>query len=442
MNTANCYLVNAAGYYSLPLVYGNAVKKGEQNAAAYTNTTSVTGNNILKTFVNHRGEGITSAYIYKNDGCQPKDACLVWQDEKDLVTNIRLSDNGENLLFDVKKENIKQGNAVVAVRDNSGQIMWSWHIWVTDLKLGSGDIDVTNSKKKTFTFMSQNIGTCSPTTTSYEGRSVQIRFKQNETGITRVATIIQRPDEILSDPGNQPYYQFGRKDPMPPYNEKGDKTIYVTDDQYKFTTEDSQRSLDWSIQNPNRYIAAGNTDWCRQSYTNLWSANNNAYEKSTSPTDDVGQKTIYDPSPVGYCVPPSGAFTGFIKEISNNNEKTDLENDINTPFTSFEDAVTHKGWLFYCKPMTKDEISGVWKKDETSGTIHFAGTGYRRYDTGSGSGYYNQATWAWSSIPTSTQQVHILFAGYYEYKKDHRVNPLYGVVKTFGCIVRPVRENL
>ncbi len=36
MNTANCYLVHAAGYLLLPLVYGNAIKDGATNAAAYT----------------------------------------------------------------------------------------------------------------------------------------------------------------------------------------------------------------------------------------------------------------------------------------------------------------------------------------------------------------------------------------------------------------------
>ncbi|MDY5237317.1 hypothetical protein, partial [Bacteroides helcogenes] len=34
-NTANCYVVSASGYYSFPLVYGNAIKDGTTNTLAY-----------------------------------------------------------------------------------------------------------------------------------------------------------------------------------------------------------------------------------------------------------------------------------------------------------------------------------------------------------------------------------------------------------------------
>ena len=37
--TANCYMVQTAGDYKLPLVYGNAIKDGQTNAAAYTGVT-------------------------------------------------------------------------------------------------------------------------------------------------------------------------------------------------------------------------------------------------------------------------------------------------------------------------------------------------------------------------------------------------------------------
>ena len=51
--TANCYMVHTAGDYKLPLVYGNAIKAGETNAAAYT---GVTGNSkATATFPRHDG---------------------------------------------------------------------------------------------------------------------------------------------------------------------------------------------------------------------------------------------------------------------------------------------------------------------------------------------------------------------------------------------------
>ena len=72
-NTANCYVVNGSGTYLLPLVYGNAVKNGDPNPAAYTSTKS--GTNILTGFVNHLDDGISDPYIYNNPGCTPAAAC-------------------------------------------------------------------------------------------------------------------------------------------------------------------------------------------------------------------------------------------------------------------------------------------------------------------------------------------------------------------------------
>lgn len=85
-NTANCYVVSAPGYYCFPLVYGNAIKNGTTNTSAYTS--NKTGSNILKTFINHTGDPITSPYI-KNNNCQPSKAELVWQDAPGLVTDIK-----------------------------------------------------------------------------------------------------------------------------------------------------------------------------------------------------------------------------------------------------------------------------------------------------------------------------------------------------------------
>ena len=62
MNTANCYIVNAPGTYSLPLVYGNAIKNGNANPEAYTQPLS----QFSGKFVNHRNVAITDPYIYNN----------------------------------------------------------------------------------------------------------------------------------------------------------------------------------------------------------------------------------------------------------------------------------------------------------------------------------------------------------------------------------------
>lgn len=147
-NTANCYVINAPGKYSLPLVYGNAVKDGATNDSAYTSQAS--GNNVLQTFINHTGNAITDPYIYNNADCEPDNATLVWQDSPELVTNIALSSDKHSLVFEVPQASIAQGNAIVAVRNASDQIMWSWHIWVTDYVPGlEPTVEMTYDPAKT-----------------------------------------------------------------------------------------------------------------------------------------------------------------------------------------------------------------------------------------------------------------------------------------------------
>ena len=58
-STANCYVVREAGQYKFPLVYGNAIKNGKVNTAAFTNN----GGAYSHDFVDGRGEAISGPYV-------------------------------------------------------------------------------------------------------------------------------------------------------------------------------------------------------------------------------------------------------------------------------------------------------------------------------------------------------------------------------------------
>ncbi len=62
MWTANCYMIQKAGKYKLPLVYGNAIKNGADNTTAYKpgGTTSA---NYCANFVNHANKAISAPWI-------------------------------------------------------------------------------------------------------------------------------------------------------------------------------------------------------------------------------------------------------------------------------------------------------------------------------------------------------------------------------------------
>ena len=432
-NTANCYVINAPGQYSLPLVYGNAIKNGSTNASAYTSSAS--GANVLQKFINHTGNAITDPYIYNNANCTPDNATLIWQDSPELVTNVALSSDKHSITFDVNQATIAQGNAIVAVRNASNQIMWSWHIWVTDYVPGLAadkdeslrDKSVTNYQGLQYTFMPVNLGWCDGTSASYAGRSVKVRFTQAETGATQVIEITQTPYSV-STGGNAPFYQWGRKDPMLPstgsgatnktwYNAEGTSSTTLTT--ANWTTNDA--TITNGILNPGAFCTNNYMDY--KYYYNLWSSDNTV----TTANDNAVIKTIYDPSPVGYHLPPSNAFTGFTYN-GNNISGSYYGSQYNSPYVSADDFTTNGGWIFYCNKM-----NGASSYDPAGGTIFYPASGYR-YSSSGALYYVGSYGYYWSAVPLSTSNGRSLYFG------STRVYPLSNGSRSSGFAVRPVQE--
>ena len=455
MNTANCYVINAPGRYSLPLVYGNAVKNGTTNSSAYTSTAS--GSNVLQTFVNHLDAPITDPYIYNNADCTPDNAVLLWQDEQNLVTDVALSSDGKSLTFEVGAATIKQGNALVAVRDASNRIMWSWHIWVTDFVPGlpptvtpryepsetQRDKVVTNLQGVKYTFMGVNIGWCDAETTTYDARSVKVRFTQTTTGVTQVITLTQA-SHTTSDSGfgNQTYFQFGRKDPMLPgvTSASGsvvDKDCY-SDSGYTFDKSGIiPVSIATSILNPHVFYSNDidnnpyyDRDWCATLYNNLWDAD----YTGTTENDNTVVKTIYDPSPSGYCLPAPNAFAGLTYD-GNTCEFSNFATQLNSPYPSYTDFETKYGWTIYCNKM-----SGEGSYDASGGVIFYPVTALRD-SYGYGKAYNLSSSgdglcWTAETSSRCGNDVGYLLCFYSE-----EVKPDDCLDRAIGCAVRPVREK-
>ena len=355
VNTANCYLVHAPGTYSFPLVYGNAIKDGQTNTSAYTSTAS---GNVLTPFINHTGAGIANPYI-KDNNITLTEAKLLWQDVEGMIDESSVKIDGNNLTFRVTNS-IDYGNAVLAVFDNAGTIAWSWHIWATDYDPyaagGTKTVQNRTAPNTTYDFMTQNLGWCPGP--KYEARSQHLLLTEAGTGADIVVTVEQT---AYTDPGNNTYYQWGRKDPMPGAV-LGNNNTYVNKTTYGPTeyiwpstsnTPGSTRTFASTdiaeyIKNPYKFCTTNGMD---SQYYNLWSANNSANVVNTEPV----VKTIYDPCPAGFCTPPSGAFTGFTGTSGNN-----------------VSGAWDNGWNFFC---------GL---DKTGETIYFPALGARGSRYGSG----------------------------------------------------------
>lgn len=150
--TANCYVVGAAGGYSL-----DATVMG--NGAAGATFGGVTFADFKATLA-------------------PVSARVVWMTEKSLVRSLSI-ENGR-LKF-VVPEPFRAGNALIAACDAEGGILWSWHIWLTDADLGAS----LQTYGDGFVLMDRNLG-------ALAGRP---------TGEADVETFGL-------------YYQWGRKDPF------------------------------------------------------------------------------------------------------------------------------------------------------------------------------------------------------------------------------------
>ena len=197
--TANCYVVSAAGTYQLPLVYGNAIKNGSNNSAAYQG------------FKDYLDRAISSPRITGADN-----AVLVWSDGFFMFKDIHLDATKENLVFTIDSNYMQQANAVLAVRDASNRIMWSWHIWVTERPVYTErhilqDLFVDSN---TYELMQCNLGWVDGKMVYYNQRDLTFRFTQAGSGRTDELIVRQEGETFDYKDVGSTYYQWGRKDPL------------------------------------------------------------------------------------------------------------------------------------------------------------------------------------------------------------------------------------
>ena len=339
--TANCYMVHKAGDYKLPLVYGNAIKAGAANTVAYNPGEKTTTNPYCANFVNHAGEAINAPWITKSTsgegvnkgmGITVTQAELLWQDAQGLVTAVDI--DGDYLTLTVGKNAAAQeGNAVVAAKDGEGNIVWSWHIWVT---------------KQTFATLTEvNTGSH-----AYQLTPVNLGWVGDATsGATGYCT----------------FYQWGRKDAFIPGTGDGNTNHTVYDINNApvsgiSNSSDNSMTIGGNIQQPTvhnqNYTTKGP---CDTQYYNMWDAQQTSNAKNTAAAT---VKTVYDPCPPGFCVPTSGLYNYIASqpEFAFNNGYT-YNNDVFFPASGYRDGGSGAlgsvgGWSYYWSATPYDGSKG------------------------------------------------------------------------------------
>jgi len=398
-NTANTYVVRAAGTYCIPLVYGNGIKNSKENAQAYTRQ----GSTYTAAFVNHLGNAITSPYIEKNSGCEAGSVGLLWQTGTGLISAITLEPGTDcrYIRFTAGSIPATNGLAIIFVKDLSGKIMWSWTLWLTTDNLDFETIQ--NHTDVDYEMMPEALGTI---------------WNADRTRCVN------------------PHFQWGRKDPMCPpsaYNSNSNMSLYDIDgNAYSgwgvLGTDGDQlatKTVANAIQNPNLFFTrydSTNHNWNNLAwFNNFWAANITG-SGDLADNQDTAIKTIYDPCPPFTMLPAGRAWTGFTTDGGNHGDS--LYQYFNVVDKNGSGDIS-----------SADFTNGWWFKKNASDDVgtYYPASGYRYYGSGGlfgvgSDGYY------WSFAPYS--QTGARYLGF----DSGGVGPLGGGGRAGGFSVRPAKE--
>lgn len=218
----------------------------------------------------------------------PASAKLLWVTAKGGVGHVSLEDG--NIYFaTADEETLTEANALVAALDDDDNILWSWHIWCTDL-----DLTVDAVEFGGMTVMNRNLGAFDTSDASAE--------------------------EALASYGL--LYQWGRKDPFVSGKEWDSTTqypMYDAKDKYvEFSAEETSATIgkiEYATANPTVFIKGtkdSDFDWLFAARNNtLWG---NAYTGTSGVTAEKGTKSIYDPCPAGWMVAPPKTWASFTED--------------------------------------------------------------------------------------------------------------------------------
>lgn len=275
--TANCYVVREAGIYKFPLVYGNAIKSGAINSAAYTNN----GGSNSHDFVEGNGTKITSPYIENISG-EVASVQLSIIDEPVAFYNPTIVEgsNCRYVQFEVPVVPATGANGIISIKNKSGVIVWNWHIWVWSHDLAP--VTITNSTGVNYNILPVNLAS------TYDSDGVHIKNW---------------------------FYQFGRPTPVlgpESYKSNTNMTSYGA---LALSVKSMAANIQTGIQNPNIVYYSNNStsqnlNWFTTNSSktfNLWDAS----QTTTGRSDNSVVKTVYDPCPVGFHIPNGNTFSYF-----------------------------------------------------------------------------------------------------------------------------------
>ena len=217
---------------------------------------------------------------------------LIWESDLGVIKYIDMQDGVASFYIQpVLNENdeptdmVRPGNALIGAYDADDNLLWTWHIWITNSDPTTDTITIGDN-----TLMNINLGA-----------------NLNSNGE-------KSSSKIFESYGL--YYQWGRRTPFigPEtwnFQLNNDKTIYTAkgyERKPKYEASSAEcGTVEWANNNP-MYIITGNKencyDWLYEGHEALWSANS---------------KSEHDPCPAGWRIPDSSIYANLtISDVDDN----------------------------------------------------------------------------------------------------------------------------
>ena len=267
--SANCYIVSNAGLYKFKTVKGNSAEPA--------------------------GNATSASILWESFGTS------VTPNVGDLIKSVAYKDG--YIAFQTA-EVFKEGNALIAAKNAEGTVLWSWHIWLTDLP--EGQVYYNNAG----TMMDRNLGATSATPGDVGALGLMYQWGRKEPfmGSSSISSSIVAESTIIW-----------------PNSVKSDE-IYGT--------------IEYATANPTTFIVynSNNYDWY---YTGDNSSDNTRWTESCSP------KSIYDPCPSGWRVPDGGSNGVWAKALGSDSYVEDYPFDVKNKGIDFSGRFGPAATIWY-----------------------------------------------------------------------------------------------
>lgn len=437
--TANCYIVNRVGSYKFPLVYGNKSADGAEAACFKDHTGATITKRLIKDQIEAKsetdnGNGTYSRYYWTASANTTKGvpqclrAVVLWQDVKGLISSV--DNTSDAITFTIGQSN--PGNAVIALQakyltytnwngegavaglvdDDVWHTLWTWHIWMTDEVYQNNGTEngishdayyINGSETKadhiaqvqdydtpatTYKILPVNLGWVPDNDNFglYKKREVWIKLKQTGTDNVAKVHITQNARQELYT-GTGTVYQWGRPTAFPALRNINGTVRNVYDlDGNNITSQFVLALADGPGDGPGDAIAKPYGVLQLESNANSWfNVSSLDYNEDTEHMWNSDSKTVYDPCPPGFRVPPAKVFRTFSKTgatvVSGAGHLNMWPEAKDANGTTHRNGERSKGGYFYCTKHTGDipaadrygemiymPATGEWQGNKSVGT--------------------------------------------------------------------------